>query len=378
MTNHTGPIPLVDLRAQYAHVGPEIERAVRSVLERGDYILGEEVSRFEQEFARFVGTKHAIGVASGLDALVLSLRVLGVGPGDEVLVPALTFVATAFAVTLVGATPVLCDVSPEGATLDTRALERAVTPHTRGVIPVHLYGQPADMESVRRIAARHGLFVVEDAAQAHGAVHAVGRVGTLGAMAAFSFYPGKNLGAAGDAGAVTTDDDAHAGRLQVLRNVGSREKYLHEVVGPNSRLDTIQAAVLRVKLERLPGWNEARARLARLYAEELASVSGVTPLHPLPATRVHAWHLFVVTIDGKRRDRVLTELRAHGVGAQVHYPRPLHLQPAYRSLGKGPGSFPVAERLGNEVLSLPLYPEMTDAHVVRVVRELKTALRAPS
>ena len=355
-------IPLVELAGQYRGLRDEIVPALERVMEAGDFILGGEVERFEAEFAAFCEAPHAVGVASGTDALLLALRALGIGPGDEVVVPANTFIATALAVTHAGATPVLADVREDDACLDPEALEAALTPRTRAVIPVHLYGQPARMDEILEIARRRGLRVLEDACQAHGARHRGRRAGSLGDAAAFSFYPGKNLGAYGDGGAVVTADPEVAARLRLDRQYGQRVKYLHDSLGMNSRLDTVQAAVLRIKLARLEGWNARRRALAARYDRALEE-SGVL----LPRTRPeveHVHHLYVVRHPA--RDDLLRGLHARGIGAGIHYPVPVHLQPPYRELRTVPEGAPVTTRMAGEILSLPLYPEMAPEAVDEV------------
>jgi dTDP-4-amino-4,6-dideoxygalactose transaminase len=371
-------IPLVDLQAQYRTLQPDVDGAVHRVLQRGDFILGREVGEFETAFARFVGTRHCVGVASGTDALSLSLRALGVGPGDKVLLPANTFIATALAVSYAGATPVLADVDPVSNTLDVGRARRSLPAGLKAVIPVHLYGQPADMDAVLELARQKGLLVVEDAAQAHGAAHTRGRCGTFGQAAAFSFYPGKNLGAYGDGGAVCTDDDALAERLRLLRNWGSTVKYVHPVQGFNSRLDTVQAAVLLVKLRHLAEGNRRRRQVAGWYRELLRPLADEVELpQEAPWTAEHVYHLFVVHLRRADRDSVLGRLRQSGVGAGIHYPVPIHLQEAYADLGLGPGSFPVTEGSARRILSLPLYPELTRGQAEAVVRSLREALAVP-
>ncbi len=368
-------IPLVDLQSQYRSLQADIDAALLSVVRRADFVLGREVTQFEEAFARFIGVRHCIGVGSGTDALFLSLRALGIGAGDKVLIPANTFIATALAVSDAGATPVLCDVDPDSYTLDIASAERALISGVKAIIPVHLYGQPADMEGIQHFANKHGLIVIEDAAQAHGAVHRLGRVGTFGRASAFSFYPGKNLGAYGDGGAICTNDDRLAEQIRLLRNWGSTVKYIHRVQGYNSRLDTLQAAVLLVKLQHLHDWNQRRRELAGQYREALHCVSDQLVL-PKEASwcREHIYHLFVVSLRFADRDRVIQHLHNQGIGAGIHYPVPIHLQEAYPNLG-APGSFPVAERKANQILSLPLYPEMTSEQVKTVAIALGNALR---
>jgi len=369
-------VPFVDLAAQYATVRDSVRDAMDAVLERGDFILGGSVGEFEESFAQFTGTAHAVGVDSGLSAIELSLRAMGVGPGDEVITAANTFIASVLPVSYVGATPVLVDVDPRTYDLDLEQVEAAITPRTRAIMPVHLYGQPVDMDALMAIAERHGLDVIEDACQAHGARYRGRRAGSFGHAAAFSFYPAKNLGAYGDGGLVTTDDPEVADRIRLLRNYGSVTKYHHEVKGMNHRLDTLQAAVLHVKLARLDAWNAARRRHAAAYDAHLQD-SGLE----LPAVRAgaeHVYHLYVVR--SPERDALQAHLRDHGVATGIHYPVPVHLQPAYRDLGKGPGSFPVTEQLANEILSLPMYPELTEpqiAHVADAVRSFERSARSP-
>jgi dTDP-4-amino-4,6-dideoxygalactose transaminase len=356
-------IPLVDLQAQYAAIQADVDTAIRRVVTSAQFIMGPDVAAFEREFAAYCDTLQAVGVASGTAALELVLRALGVGPGDEVVTVAHTFIATAEAITVTGATPVLVDIDPATYTMDPAAFAAAITPRTRAVIPVHLYGQPADMPAICALAARAGVAVIEDAAQAHGAAWAGKSVGGFGDAACFSFYPGKNLGAYGDAGAVTTHRAELAEIVRKLRNHGRQSKYLHEVVGYGHRLDTLQAAILRAKLPYLTAWTEARRRLARRYTEKLADTGLVLPAVAPDANPV--WHLYVVCTPA--REELLAELNEAGIGAGVHYPVPLHLQPAYRHLGVEEGALPVTERVAQTCLSLPLYPEMNDAQQDRVI-----------
>jgi dTDP-4-amino-4,6-dideoxygalactose transaminase len=361
-------IPLVDLKAQYRDICAEIDPAIRAVFERGEFILGEEVRAFEGEFARYLGAEQAVGVASGTAALHLALAALGVGPGDEVITTAHTFVATAEAICHTGATPVFADIDPVRYTLDPAAVRSKITARTRAVIPVHLYGQPAAMAPLLELARAHGLFVVEDAAQAHGAMCEGRGCGTLGDLACFSFYPGKNLGAYGDAGAVSGRDLAALARVRSLRDHGRSSKYRHETVGFGERLDAVQAAVLRVKLRHLDGWTAARRSHAARYRQLLA---GLPIQLPQEAAGVqHVYHLYVIRTE--RRDPLLASLKARGIEAGVHYPLPVHLQPAFQYLGGLKGQLPETERAAAEVLSLPLYPELEDAqlrHVTETIRE---------
>jgi dTDP-4-amino-4,6-dideoxygalactose transaminase len=367
-------VPLVDLGAQHQSIRPQLDAALSRVLARADFILGEDVQRFEEAFAAYCGAKHCVSVASGTEALHLALRGLGIGPGDEVIVPANSFVASAFAVSHAGATPVFVDVDADDHCLDVRWLEGAITPRTRAILPVHLYGQPAPMEPILRVARRRGLQVVEDACQAHGAEYRGRRTGSLGAAACFSFYPTKNLGACGDGGAVVTDDSALAGRLALLRHYAQPRKNVHTEVGYNSRLDSVQAAILRVKLDHLDGWNEARRTLAARYAELLA---GTDLLLPRGRSEVRpVYHLYVVRHP--RRDALGAFLAARGIGTAVHYPVPLPHQAPYRGARSVPAGAPVASALAREVLSLPMYPELQEAQLVAVAEAVGAFAASPS
>lgn len=356
-------IPFLDLKAGYFEQQTEIDAAIKRVLESGWYILGREVDAFEQEYATFCEAKYCVGVANGLDALHLSLLALGVGPGDEVIVPSNTYIATWLAVSQCGAKPV--PVEPDEATynIDPARIEAVITPRTAVILPVHLYGQPADMDPILAIACKHSLKVLEDCAQAHGARYKGKRLGAHGDVAAWSFYPGKNLGAYGDGGAITTDDPQIADRIRVLRNYGSRVKYVNEVRGWNSRLDTLQAAILRVKLRNLDGKNETRRKIAIQYCTALTSSGLTIPFVPDWADPV--WHLFV--IRSKARDQLQQQLNQAGVGTLIHYPIPPHLQSAYVDLGFSKGSFPIAEQIHQEVLSLPMFPSMTSEQTSQVI-----------
>lgn len=360
-------VPFLDLGAAYGELRTDIDQAVARVLASGWYLLGEELEAFETEWAAFCGTRHAIGVGNGLDALTLVLRALDIGAGDEVLYPAHTFVATSLAVSHTGARPVPVDVDQVTYNIDPARLESAITDRTRAIIPVHLYGQPADMNAIHEVARRHDLRVVEDAAQAHGARYRGTRAGGLADAAAWSFYPGKNLGALGDGGAVTTNDPALADRVRMLRNYGSAARYSHELPGVNSRLDEIQAAVLRVKLTRLDEWNARRGAIAAAYTGGLGGTSLTLPA--VPAWAEPVWHLYVVRTAS--RSRVQAQLVADGIDTLVHYPVPPHLQPCHAALGFAAGAFPVAEQLATEVLSLPIGPHLDAAAVERVIDVLE-------
>jgi dTDP-3-amino-3,4,6-trideoxy-alpha-D-glucose transaminase len=351
----TPRVPFLDLDP-----GPELEAELRAALSRvlvsRRYLLGPELEAFEREFAEFCGSRHCVGVGSGLSAIELALRAAGVGAGDEVIVPAYTWVATWLGVTRAGAVPVGAEAIEDTYNVDPEAIAAAITPRTAAIVPVHLRGEPADMEAIGKIARAHGLLVVEDAAQAHGASCAGRRVGGLGHAAAFSFYPSKNLGALGDGGAVVTDDDELAARLRLLRNYGTRDRYRIEEAGANSRLAEIQAAALRVKLPYLEAWNEARAALARAYAGALEGAEAIA-VPRTPAWAEPAWHLFA--IGHPERDRCAEWLAARGIETLVHYPVLPHLSAAYRAAAGGRGSFPVAERLADRELSLPLHPRLS-------------------
>jgi dTDP-4-amino-4,6-dideoxygalactose transaminase len=362
-------IPFLDLGAAYRELKPEIDAAVSRVLESGWYILGPEVEAFESEWAAYCEAKHAVGLANGLDALTLALRALDIGPGDEVIVPSNTYIATWLAVSGVGATPV--PVEPDEAThnINPALIEAAITSRTRVLLPVHLYGQPADMDPILDIARRHGLRVIEDAAQAHGARYKGKRIGAHGDIVCWSFYPGKNLGALGDAGAITTNDTALAERVALLRNYGSRQKYVNEEAGVNSRLDPIQAAVLRVKLGVLDQWTERRRAVAMAYTEGLAE-SGLTLPH-VPDWAEPAWHLYVVRSSD--RDALQDRMTEAGVGMLIHYPIPPHMQAAYSRMGIVPEALPLARDLASEVLSLPMGPQLGLDQVQDIVNALKNA-----
>jgi dTDP-4-amino-4,6-dideoxygalactose transaminase len=366
-------IPLVDLAAQHVAVAEEVAEGWRQLLAKTSFIAGPQVAAFESEYAAFTGARHCVGMANGTDAIEIALRALGVGPGDECILPANTFIATAEAVSRTGATPVLVDCADDGTYLiDIPATEAALTPQTRAIIPVHLYGQAAPVERLLPLAESTGAWVVEDAAQAQGAKRGGRSAGVLGHVAATSFYPGKNLGAYGDAGAATTDSGELATRMRMIADHGSRRKYDHEVIGFNSRLDTLQAVVLSAKLRRLAEWNAARQAAARRYDQLLAGVSDAITPRVLDGNE-HVWHLYVVRVPD--RDRVIKELHTAGIGAGIHYPVPVHLSAAFASLGYGDGAFPVAERAAREVLSLPLFPQISPAQQERVVSVLTAALR---
>ncbi|MHB0871565.1 MAG: DegT/DnrJ/EryC1/StrS family aminotransferase [Chloroflexota bacterium] len=362
-------IPLCDLKAQYAAIQGEIDDAIKSILAKANFIQGEEVRLLEKEFAAYSGAQYGVAVSSGTDALHLALLALGVGPGDEVITTTHTFTATAEAVYHCGAKPVLVDIDPRTYNIDPSKIEERITPRTRAIMPVHLYGQPADMDAIQEVASRHGLPVLEDAAQAHGAEYRGRRVGSLGAAACYSFYPGKNLGAYGDAGMIVTNDQRLAAWCAMMADHGRTEKYSHSHVGYGKRMDTIQAAVLRVKLRHLEAWTRARRACAAAYDEMLAGLVE-TPYEPEWAKAVH--HQYVIRVPN--REEVRRRMVEAGVGVGIHYPIPLHLQPAYASLGYQRGDFPETEKAADSILSLPMYPEMTDQQRQYVVERLRAAL----
>jgi dTDP-4-amino-4,6-dideoxygalactose transaminase len=365
-------IPLVDLAAQHAEIADELHDGLAGLFETKDFISGKAVEEFEGSYRDSMGVPHCIGVGSGTDALELALRAVGVGAGDEVVLPANTFVATAGAVVRAGARVVLADVDDEYLLLEPASAISAVTARTKAIVPVHLYGQLVPLEELLEFAAGAQIPIVEDAAQAQGALRYGRPAGTWGQSAGTSFYPGKNLGAYGDAGAVLTTDANVARRVRLMRDHGSEEKYRHETVGWNSRLDTVQAIVLNAKLRRLQAWNEARRLAAERYTRLLSGTPGVR-VSATADGNVHVWHLYVVRVQ--ERDRVLAALRAAGIGASIHYPTPIHLTEAYRFLNYPAGSFPVAEAAAGEILSLPLFPHITPAQQERVVAELAGALQ---
>lgn len=361
-------VEFLDFKAAYAELKEELRAASERVLQSGWYLFGSELEAFEKEYAAYLGVQHCVGVGNGLDALQLSLRAGGVGGGDEVIVPSLTFIATWLAVSYSGAVPVPVEPDARTYNLDAALLERAITNRTKAIIPVHLYGQPADMDPIMEIARRHRLLVLEDSAQAHGARYKTKFAGGIGQMSAWSFYPGKNLGALGDGGAVTTDDDELARKVRLLRNYGSGEKYVHEMKGFNTRLDEIQAAFLRVKLSRIDEWNVRRKRVAQRYIEELSDLDLLLPR--VPEWAEPAWHLFVVRSSD--RDALREHLARLGVKTLVHYPIPPHLQLAYADLDFREGSFPISEQIHKEVMSLPIGPHLGDHQISWIVKSVRS------
>jgi len=363
-------VPYLDLKAQYASIKTEIDAAIARVLDSCQFVLGSEVAGFEQEFSTYSGTSACIAVNSGTSALHLALIAAGVGPGDEVITVPFTFVASVAAVLYAGARPVLVDIDPRSFTLDPAAIEAAITPRTKAILPVHLYGQPADMDPIMEVARRHGLIVIEDAAQAHGAKYKGRPVGSIGDMACFSFYPGKNLGAYGEGGAVTTGNAAFAHTIRMLRDWGQDRKYHHVLRGFNYRMEGFQGAILRVKLRHLEHWTEARRALVHQYDELLADCEVETPTE-MPWAR-HVYHVY--TLRSEDRDALQAALTTEGIQTGVHYSVPVHLQPAYADLGYGAGAFPQAEAAAKQVLSLPLYPELSTESVTEVARMVRKAV----
>jgi dTDP-4-amino-4,6-dideoxygalactose transaminase len=363
----TSPVPLLDLTAQYASIRNEVLEALAHVAESGSYVLGPRVAEFEEAFAAYVGARYCVGLNSGTSALHLALICAGVQASDEVVTVPMTFIATSWAISYIGAKPVFVDVEPVSYTMDPRQVEDRITPRTRAIVPVHLYGQPADMDPIMEIGERHGIPVVEDAAQAHGAMYLGRGAGTLGVCGCYSFYPGKNLGAYGEAGAVVTNEPDVAERLRALRDHAQSQRYHHAELGFNYRMDAFQGAILNVKLKHLPAWTDARRRLAERYRERLAGLPLKLPTEV--RDRRHVWHLFVVLHP--QRDRIRGELEARGIQTGLHYPVPVHLQDAYSHRDYRRGDFPVSERVASDCLTLPLYPEMTDEQQDRVIDALQ-------
>ena len=365
-------VPFLDLKSQYQSISEEIDTALRQVMHATAFSGGPFVERFEAQFATFCQCSHAIGVGSGTEALWLALLALGIGRGDEVITVPNTFIATVEAVSLCGATPVFVDVDEQSYTMNPDLLEEAITPRTKAVIPVHLYGQAADMAPIMEIARKHGLYVIEDACQAHGAEYQGRRAGSIGDAGCFSFYPGKNLGAYGEAGGVVTNNPELAAKVRMLRDHGQSRKYHHQVIGVNSRMDGLQGAVLGVKLRHLPKWNEERRRRAELYREQLSGVDGVFLPREMDYAQ-HIYHIFAVRV--RNRDALMAALTEKGVGCGIHYPVPVHLQEAYSFMGMKKGQFPVAEKCADEVMSLPMFAELTEEQIEYVAYEIKSFFR---
>ncbi|MHB1421807.1 MAG: DegT/DnrJ/EryC1/StrS family aminotransferase [Gemmataceae bacterium] len=364
-------VPFMDLKAQSRALRAEILAGLERVLDSSVFALGEETERFETAFAAYLGSKHCVGVNSGTSALHLALLCAGVGPGDEVITVPMTFIATCWAISYVGAKPVFVDINSTTYTMDVEQVEKAITPRTRALMPVHLYGQPADLDPLMEIGRRHGIPVIEDAAQAHGAQYRGRCAGTIGQSGCFSFYPAKNLGACGEGGALITDDDQLAARVRALRDHAQEKRYHHGEIGFNYRMDAFQGAALGVKLKHLESWNNSRRQLAQRYREQLADLPLTVPI--AAEDRSSIWHLFVVLHP--ERDRLRKELEARGIQTGLHYPVPVHLQKAYRHLNYKEGDFPMSERVGRECLSLPLFPEMTLTQQDAVVQALRELLR---
>jgi len=365
-------VPFLDLKSQYQSISEEIDTALRQVMHATAFSGGPFVERFEAQFASFCQCSHAIGVGSGTEALWLALLALGIGRGDEVITVPNTFIATVEAISLCGATPVFVDVDEQSYTMNPALLEEAITPRTKGVIPVHLYGQTADLAPIMAIARKHGLFVIEDACQAHGAEYHGRRAGSIGDAGCFSFYPGKNLGAYGEAGGVVTNNPELAAKVRMLRDHGQSRKYHHQVIGVNSRMDGLQGAVLGVKLRHLPRWNEERRRRAEMYREQLSGVDGVILPREMEYAQ-HIYHIFAVRV--RNRDALMAALTEKGVGCGIHYPVPVHLQEAYNFMGMKMGQFPVAEKCADEVVSLPMFAELTEEQIEYVAYEVKSFFR---
>ena len=363
--------PLLDLVAQYHSIKEEMDVAVLGVLESGRFILGPNVSALEQEVAAYLGVKHAIGVASGTDALLIALRAAGVEPGDEVIVPTFSFFATVGTVLTLGARPVFVDIHPETYLMNVAAIEAVITPKTKAMIPVHLYGQPADMDEMMAIAQKHGLKVIEDNAQAFGAEYRGVKTAAIGDIGCLSFFPSKNLGGYGDGGMVTTNDDGIAEMVRMLRMHGWKKKYFPEMLGYNSRLDEMQAAVLRVKLKHLDAWNARRAEVAHEYSRHLGELGLCVPVEA--SNRTHVYHLYMVAFDG--RDAVQKRLKDAGIASEVYYPQPLHLTAPCRALGTSEGQFPVSEKCSRTLLALPVYPELTGAQMEEVLATVEGIVR---
>ncbi|MGC8861783.1 MAG: DegT/DnrJ/EryC1/StrS family aminotransferase [Armatimonadota bacterium] len=366
-------VPLIDLKIQHRSIAADIETAINNVCQNTAFILSDEMKAFESEFAAYCGAKHGIGVANGTEALFLAIKALGIGEGDEVIVPANTFIATAAAVSHAGATPVFVDCDPETYCIDPDRISAAITPRTRAIMPVHLYGHPADMDAILSIARSNGLKVIEDCAQAHGTHYKGRQVGAIGDISGFSFYPSKTLGAYGDAGMVLTNSDELADKLRLLRDNGRTTWYEHAIIGYNSRLDGIQAAILRVKLRHLEKWVEARRAHAKQYQSLLSGIEGIN----IPTEKDYARHsYYVYVVRVRNRDAFMAALKEKGIGSGVHYPVPLHLQPAFAFLGGKEGDHPVAERYAKEIVSIPMFPELTEQQVAEAAAAIKEAVAA--
>ncbi len=361
-------IPLVDIVRQDKKIQPQIISAIKKITQKGNFILGKEVESFEKDFAKYCGVKYCVGVASGTDAILLALRSLGIGRGDEVIVPANTFISTVLPIIYVGATPVLVDIDPQSYNIDPSRIEKKISQKTKAIIPVHLFGQIVEMDKILEIAKKHKLLVIEDAAQAHGSTFKNKKAGSFGTIGCFSFYPGKNLGAYGDGGAIVTNNKSIAEKIKTLRNIGQAKKYIHSEKGYNSRLDTIQAAVLRIKLRQLDGWNQERRRLASLYNKKLSALPVSIPT--VSSGNVTNFHLYV--IRAPKRDELLKYLHKNKIYAGIHYPVPVHLHKALKDLGYKKGDFPITEKYALQIISLPIFPGMTKKEVGIIAEAIKS------
>ncbi len=364
-------VQFIDFSEQYQTIKDEIEVGLKQVFEKGNFILGQEEKDFEDNFAKYCGVRYGVGVNSGTDALYLAMASLGIGPGDEVILPTFTFIATALCVSYTGAKPVFVDIEETTYNLDPKKVGKAITKNTKAIIPVHIYGQSADMDVIRNLAQKHGIKVAEDAAQAHGATYQGKKIGSLGDVACFSFYPTKSLGAFGDGGMIVTDNKEIFDRAMMLRDYGRTGRYEHKIKGYNSRLDTVQAVILSAKLKRLDSWNKMRNENARYYCELLKDLDGVIA-PTIKDDRTHVFQTFAVRL--KNRDQVCVGMKEKGIGVLIHYPIPLHLQEAYKELGYKKGDFPVAERIADEILSIPMYPHMTKKQIKHVCKTLEDLL----
>lgn len=360
-------IPLVDLKAQYRTIRSEINFAIKKVLNSTNFILGDEVEEFEIKFARYTDVKYAVSVASGMSALELGMRALGIGPEDEVVTPVNSFIASSSAISFAGANPVFVDCDEKSFNIDPKKIEQKITKKTKAIMPVHLYGHPADLDQILAIAKKHKLMVIEDACQAHGASYHGKKVGSIGIFGAFSFYPGKNLGAYGDGGIITTNNLGLAEKIKRMRNCGQSQKYYHKILGWNSRLDTIQAAILLVKLKHLNNWNRTRLKIAKEYNRLLQNTPAILP--EISTDSSHIFHLYVIRV--KNRNKLADYLRSKGISTGIHYPIPIHLQKAYKHLNHQKGDFPITEKLAEEILSLPIYPEMTQNDIAYITETIK-------
>lgn len=360
-------IPLVDLKVQYQNIKSEVNSAIKRVLESTHYILGEEVKQFEKKFAKFTDSKYAVGVSSGLSALELGMRTLRIGPDDEVITPVNSFIASSSAISFTGAKPVLVDCEETSFNIDPKKIEEKITTKTKAIMPVHLYGRPAEIDQILKIAKKYKLYILEDACQAHGAKYKGKKVGSIGTFGAFSFYPGKNLGAYGDGGIITTNDEKLTQVVRSMRNYGQAKKYHHEFLAWNSRLDTIQATVLLVKLKYLNTWNKARLKNAYIYNKLLKGLPVITP--EIPEDSTHVFHLYIIRTT--KRDQLADYLNKNGISTGLHYPIPIHLQEAYKTLGYSKGDFPVAEKMASEILSLPMFPELKESEIEYITEHIK-------